>query len=88
MNTDLAADDPLAIQQPCRKYGMDKAIHPVQIASFRRMTMGQKFEQVVQMYRMGVDLKMAGLRMQHPDWSKEKLRREAQHIITYGVGAS
>ncbi len=48
--------------------------------------MGQKFAQVVQMYRMGVGLKMAGLQMQHPDWSKEELRREAQRIITYGVG--
>ena len=80
-----AAPDYLAIQRPCRKYGMDEGIHPVQIAAFRRMTPGQKFAQVVQMYHMGITLKMAGLRMQHPDWSEEELRCVAQRISTYGV---
>ncbi len=84
MNTEQTPD-PLAIQQPCRKYGLDEAIHPVQVAAFRRMTPGQKFEQVVQMYHMGIMLAMAGVRMRHPDWSEEQARREAQRISTYGI---
>jgi hypothetical protein len=84
MNTETVPDY-LAIQQPCRKYGMDEGIHPVQIAAFRRMTPGEKFAQVVQMYHMGISFKIAGLRMQHPDWSEDELRREAQRISTYGT---
>ncbi len=77
--------DPLAIQQPCRRYGLDEAIHPVQVAAFQRMTPGQKFVQVVEMYHLGITWKIAGLRMQHPDWSEDQLRREAQRISTYGL---
>ena len=77
--------DPLAIQQPCRRYGLDEAIHPVQIAAFRRMTPAQKLAQVVRMYHAGIELKIIGLRMQHPDWSEEQLRRESQRISTYGL---
>lgn len=80
-----AETDPLAIQKPCRKYGMDEAIHPVQIAAFRRMTPGKKLLQVMEMYHMGICLKMAGLRMQHPDWSEDQLRSAAQRISTYGI---
>ena len=77
--------DPLAIQQPCRRYGLDEAIHPVQIAAFRRMTPAKKMAQVVEMYHLGIAWKVAGLRMQHPDWTEEELRRAAQRISTYGV---
>ena len=80
-----SAPDPLAIQQPCRKYGLDEAIHPVQIAAFRRATPAQKFAQVVQMYRTGITLAMAGVQMRHPDWSEEQRCREAQRISTYGI---
>ena len=80
-----ATPDPLAIQQPCRKYGLDEAIHPVQIAAFRRMTPAQKVAGIVQMYHLGINLKMAGLRMQHPDWSEDQLRRESRRISTYGL---
>ena len=77
--------DPLAIQQPCRRFGLDEAIHPVQIAAYRRMTPAQKVIGIVQMYHLGITFKMAGLRMQHPDWNEDRLRREAQRISTYGL---
>ena len=77
--------DPLAIQQPCRRFNQDEAIHPVQIAAYRRMTPAQKVEGIVQMYHLGITFKMAGLRMQHPDWNEDRLHREAQRISTYGL---
>lgn len=85
MNIERRAD-PLAIQRPCRRYGIEEAIHPVQIAAFRRMTPAQKLAQVAQMYHAAIRFSMAGLQMRHPDWNEDQLRREAQRISTYGVG--
>ncbi len=84
MNPEPEANS-LAIQQPCRRFGIDEEMHPVQIAGFQRMSPGRKFAQVVQMYHAGISLAMAGVRMRHPDWNENQVRREAQRISTYGV---
>ena len=62
---------------------MDDPIHPVQIEGFRRMTPAQKLEMVCDLYETGIQLRIAGLRMKHPDWSLERLDREARRSLLY-----
>jgi len=40
---------------------------------YRNMTMAQKAQRVFSAYRMGKMLSMAGIRMSHPDASKEQI---------------
>lgn len=62
---------------------MNEPIHPVQIEGFKRMTPREKIERVVQLYNAGIRLRMAGLRMQHPDWTEEQLEFEARRSLLY-----
>lgn len=58
-------------------------IHPVQLEGFRRMTAAQKLQMVADLYRAGIELRMAGLRMTHPDWPRERLEFEARRGLLY-----
>ncbi len=60
-----------------------KAMHPVQIEGFRRMTPAQKLKMVCELYETGIRLRMEGLRMAHPDWPAERLEREARRSLLY-----
>jgi hypothetical protein len=62
---------------------MPESIHPVQIEGFRRMTAAEKLRMVADLYETGIRLRMAGLRMTHPDWSDERLEREARRSLLY-----
>lgn len=62
---------------------MSEAIHPVQLEGFRRMTPAQKLRMVADLYHAGIRLRMAGLRMTHPDWPEERLEREARRSLLY-----
>ena len=62
---------------------MDEALHPVQLEAFRRMTPAQKLERVAQLYHAGIQLKAAGLRLQHPDWPQDQLEREARRSLLH-----
>ena len=62
---------------------MNEQLHPVQVEGFRRMTPAQKLQMVADLYHAGVRLKAAGLRMVHPDWSEERLEREARRSLLY-----
>jgi hypothetical protein len=57
---------------------MNEPIHPVQLEGFRRMTPAQKIQMVADLYAAGIQLRMAGLRMTHPDWPVERLEFEAR----------
>ena len=71
---------------PVRRSGFDEPMHPVQIAGFRKMSIGRKLELITMMREAGIGLRIAGLRMRHPDWPEEKLeieaRRAAMHAST------
>ncbi|HEY7797496.1 MAG TPA: hypothetical protein VIA80_01930 [Hyphomonadaceae bacterium] len=56
----------------------EEAAHPVQIEGFRRMTPVEKLRMVADLYRTGIQLKVAGLRMRHPDWTEARLLHEAR----------
>ena len=62
---------------------MEEPIHPVQAEGFRRMTAAEKLRMVAQLYEAGIRLRVAGLRMAHPDWPDERLEREARRALLY-----
>lgn len=47
------------------------------------MSPAQKIEMVARMYRTGIELKMAGLRLKHPDWPDERLEFEARRSLLH-----
>jgi hypothetical protein len=68
----------------CKMRGaMDEPIHPLQLEGFRRMTPAQKLQMVADLYHAGIRLKVAGLRMAHPEWSEQQLEREARRSLLY-----
>ena len=62
---------------------MIEPIHPVQLEGFRRMTPAQKLRMVAELYESGIRLRVAGLRLAHPDWPEERLDREARRSLLY-----
>jgi hypothetical protein len=62
---------------------MAETMHPVQLEGFRRMTPAEKLRLVAALYETGIRLRMAGLRMAHPDWPDERLEREARRALLY-----
>ena len=47
------------------------------------MTAAEKLRMVAQLYEAGIRLRVAGLRMAHPDWPDERLEREARRALLY-----
>jgi len=62
---------------------MNDPMHPVQIEGFRRMTPAQKLQMVCDLYETGIRLRVAGLKMAHPDWPPERLDFEARRSLLY-----
>lgn len=57
---------------------MDEPIHPVHLEALKRATAAQKLEAVGALYETGIRLRMAGLRMTHPEWTDDQLEFEAR----------
>ncbi len=73
---------------PARRGGiipsaMDEAPHPLQLEGFRRMTPAQKLQMVSDLHEAGVRLRVAGLRLSHPDWTAERLEAEARRSLRH-----
>lgn len=62
---------------------MNEPLHPIQIEGFKRMTPREKLQMVVSLYATGLRLRVAGLRMKHPDWPIERLEFEARRALLY-----
>ena len=62
---------------------MNEPIHPVQAEGFRRMSPAQKLQMVADLYDAGIRLRVAGLRLAHPDWPEDRLEREARRALLY-----
>ena len=67
---------------------MNEPIHPVQLEALKRATPAQKLEAVAALYDTGIRLRMAGLRMTHPDWPDERLEHEARRSLRVTFGSS
>ena len=62
---------------------MLEALHPVQIEGFKRMSPAQKLQMVCDLYETGIQLRVAGLRAEHPDWPPERLDFEARRSLLH-----
>jgi hypothetical protein len=62
---------------------MIEPVHPLQIEGFRRMTPAQKLSMTAALYEAGIQLRVAGLRMEHPDWPIERLEHEARRSLLH-----
>jgi len=62
---------------------MREPIHPVQLEALKRMTPAEKIQRVAELYEAGIRLRMAGLRMTHPDWPDERLELEARRSLRH-----
>jgi hypothetical protein len=62
---------------------MLEPLHPVQIEAFKRMSPAQKLQMVADLYETGIQLRVAGLRATHPDWSQERLEFEARRSLLH-----
>jgi hypothetical protein len=58
-------------------------MHPEQIKIFRSMTPEQKLRVAFRLYDLAWKLKAAGLRLQHPDWSDERIAERVREIFLY-----
>jgi hypothetical protein len=54
---------------------------PEQIKIYRKMTPEQRLKVAEQLYWSARNWKAAGVRMLHPDWSKEQVEREVTRIF-------
>jgi len=58
-------------------------LHPEQKCIYHSMTGEQKLKIAVSLYDSARELKAAGLRAQHTDWSEEKIREKVREIFLY-----
>jgi hypothetical protein len=64
---------------------MASELTPEYIAALRKMTGEQKLRTAFSMYWGARKLKAARLRVQHPDWSEEKVQQRVKEIFTNAV---
>lgn len=62
---------------------MREPIHPIQLEALKRMTPAEKIQRVAELYEAGIRLRVAGLRMTHPDWPDERLELEARRSLRH-----
>ncbi len=77
------ADNTAPEKAEVRENYFDNPMHPVQIAGFRKMSIAKKFDLITTMRETGIKLRIAGMRMRHPDWPDEKLETEARRSAMY-----
>lgn len=57
-----------------------------QIHIFRAMSPARKLDLAARFHLEARQLKTAGLRMLHPDWSEEEIRRKVRELFLYAPG--
>ena len=55
----------------------------IQKKIFRSMTPAQKLDLAIQLYYSAKELKEAGLRAQHPNWTEKKIEEKVREIFLY-----
>ena len=68
-----------------RNYAADEPMHPMQVRAYRKMSVAEKLDRMASLHECGCALLAAGIRMRHPEWSEEEVRREVRASILYGV---
>ena len=62
---------------------MREDIHPVQLEGLKRMSPAEKLQMAADLYHAGIRLRVAGLRMTHPDWPDARLELEARRSLRH-----
>jgi hypothetical protein len=61
----------------------DEQTSPEQFEALRRMTPERRLDIAEKIYWIARELKAAGVRMHHPDWSEEQVAREVTRLFTH-----
>jgi hypothetical protein len=73
----------LATLRQIRPVLPDEQTTPEQFEIFRRMTPERRLALAEQLYWTARELKAAGLRSHHPDWTEEQVKREVTRIFLH-----
>jgi hypothetical protein len=60
---------------------MSDGVHPEQIKALRKMTLARRLELSLRFIEQMRELRGAVLRAEHPDWTREQLRRALRDFI-------
>ena len=58
-------------------------MHPEQKKLYQAMTPEQKLRVALNLYCSAKELKAAGLKRQHPNWSTERINQKVREIFLY-----
>jgi hypothetical protein len=61
----------------------DEQTSPEQFEAYRRMAPERRLALAEQLYWSARELKTAGLRHQHPDWTEEQVAREVNRLFLH-----
>ena len=50
---------------------------------YQKMTPGKKLQLAMDLYYAAKEIKAAGLKRQHPEWSTEKINQKVREIFLY-----
>jgi len=65
-----------------------RAAEKLQAEIIRRMTPGRRLEIARELYETAWQLKEAGLRRQHPDWSEEEIWAKCRRVFVTGYAGA
>ncbi len=58
-------------------------MHPEQIKIYQKMSPAKKLHTALELYYSAQALKVAAVKSQHPEWSKEKIREKVKAIFLH-----
>jgi hypothetical protein len=58
-------------------------MNPEQKKAYQAMTPAQKLRVALDLYHSARQIRAAGLKKQHPDWSMEKINHKVREIFLY-----
>ena len=67
-----------------RNYAADEPMNPLQIRAYRKMTPAEKLDRMAQLHASARALFEAGIRMRHPEWNEDEVRREVRANLLCG----
>ena len=62
---------------------LNSEMHPEQKKSYQAMTPDQKLRVALDLYYSAREIKTAGLKSQHPDWTEDTIRQKVRDIFLY-----
>ena len=71
---------------PSPSWAGDDRLSPEEIAILRRMTPAQRIQAAMSLYETARQMKAAGFRLAHPDWSEEKVSDEVRKAFLRAPG--